>query len=117
MDFIETSEELNRLSTHLGKLSREYFETRKKFGETKHNLFILLVPHQGTDGFQRASIDKQLINLLAITPEHHKDEVYSTYKSYISLQEAYKGLEKLLDAYSSRIMALQSLMKWQREND
>lgn len=116
MDFIATEQELYDLTSQLRTLARQYYNTRKAYGEAKHGLHILLVPHQGEDGFKRASIDKQILNMLSITLDNHKEEVYAMYKDYIELEEKYKGLEKLIDATSSRIMAIQSLMRWEREN-
>ena len=117
MDFIETEQKLGELTGHLIKLSQRYSDARHSYGEAKHNLMILLVPHQGKEGFERAAIDKQIVRLLKETAEHHKDEVYGIYKNYVTSRETYKGLEKLIDAYSSKVMTLQSLMRWQREND
>ncbi len=117
LDFIETEQELAQLTAHLIELSKKYSNARHSYGQAKHNLMILLVPYQGKEGFERASIDKQIVRLLKETAEHHKDEVYIIYKDYVTSRETYKGLEKLIDAYSSKIMTLQSLMRWQREND
>jgi len=117
LDFLETEEKLAQLTAHLIELSKKYSDARHIYGQAKHDLMILLVPHQGKEGFERAAIDKQIVRLLGETPEHHKDEIYSIYKDYVTSRETYKGLEKLIDAYSSKIMTMQSLMRWQRGND
>lgn len=117
MEFVEVQQRLKELSENLQKNSERYYNIRRKFGEAKHNLFILLAPKQEEKDYRKASLDKQLIMLLHDTLEIHKPEVYRYYKNYIKLEQNYKGLKKIIEATEESIRAIQSLIRWQREND
>lgn len=116
MDIIATEQELRELAEKQREMCEQYFEARKRFGEAKLNLTVLLVPHQEEKDYRKASFEKQLLMLLADTPENHKPEVYGYYREYIEQEQRYKGLEKIIEAYASRISSLQSLMKWEKQN-
>ena len=116
MDFISVEEELKKLAEEQRELCQKYYDARHNFGIAKHNFLLLLTPKQSEKNYQKASIEKQMLMLLNETPENHKTEVYEYYKSVIELEQEYKGLEKLVDAFASRISAIQSLLKWEKSN-
>lgn len=116
MDYIETQETLAELTKKVIHYSHKYSEARTRYGQAARAIMILLVPKQKQDSYQRISLDKQILRLLSETPEDHKEEVYGYFREYKEAREEYKGLEKIIDAYSSKIMTLQSLMRWEREN-
>lgn len=117
MEFLEVEKRLRELSENLQKNSERYYHIRRKFGEAKHNLFILLAPKQEEKDYRKASLDKQLIMLLHDTPENYKPEVYTYYKNFLKLEQDYKGLGKIIEATAESIKAIQSLIRWQRESD
>jgi len=120
MDYIETERELLDLSNRQIRLAEEYRKARVAFGRAKHNLQIYLVPKQKNPRYQRAALDRQIMMLISdmLTDEDEKGlaHVRLAQEEYIKAQQEYKGLEKLLEAYTSRITVFQSLMRWQREN-
>jgi hypothetical protein len=116
MDFIETDAELKDLSSKLMELARLYYETRRDFGKAKKELFILLVPFQNDSKYSRAAIEKQITMMIADSPDENKEALSTMYGDYILLEQKYKGLEKLIEAYEAKISSLQSLLKWQRDN-
>ena len=115
MDFIEVEQRLRELSENLQKNSKRYCNVRMRFGRAKHNLYILLAPKQNEHDYRKAALEKQLIMLLAETPENHKPEVQGYYKNYVRLEQQYKGLEKIIEATAESIRAIQSLIRWERE--
>jgi hypothetical protein len=117
MDYVSTEIELSELSNKLIEVSRLYYKTRVKYGKVKREIFTLLAPRQSRPEYSKASIDKQLMLLVEETSgEDIGDGVKELFNDLILLEHEYKGLEKILEAYSIRISSLQSLMKWQRDN-
>ena len=112
MDFVGAEKELRKLSDSYAKLARRYAEERNWYGESELEVMFLLVPHQDDRAYQKASYEKQLVMLLGDCPEA-EDAVRAMKLS----RERYKGLEKMLDQRAARISALQSLMRYAREND
>lgn len=117
MDYLDTERELREKSEKQRGLCEDYEKIRKDFGVAKYNLFVLLTPKQDEKEYRKASLEKQLLMLRRDTQENHKKEVYDYFEKYITLEQEYKGLEKLIDAYASRISSLQSLMRWQRTGE
>ena len=78
---------------------------------------LLLIPYQKEDRYRKASWDKQILMLLADTPENHKVEVYGIAERYTKSKERYKGIDKMIEMRSSRISAIQSLMKFILRNE
>jgi hypothetical protein len=121
MDFVSTELELLELSEKQIELAEEYRKARRAFGKAKHNLQIYLVPRQTISKYQRSSLDRQIMMLLSDMAEEDDEEgltkVNEAHRIFVRAQQEYKGLEKLIDAYTSRITVFQSLMRWQREND
>ena len=121
MDYIETELTLTRLSNTYIEFASQYREARVKYGKAVHNLHIYLVPRQKDQRYRRCSLDRQVLLLLSDVTEEGDDdtvsEIMESYEVSIKAREDYKGLEKLLEAYMSRITVFQSLMRWQRDND
>ena len=120
MDYISTQKELLSLSTKQIELAEKYRQARREFGNAKHNLQIYLVPRQGTKKYQRAALERQIMMLICdLTDEKDEDglaHVVEAQEYLVKSEQEYKGLEKLLEAYTSRITVFQSLMRWQRDN-
>jgi len=121
MDYTQTEQELLGLSNQQIRLAEEYRLARTTFGKAKHNLQIYLVPRQTNSRYQRSALDRQIMMLISDMTEEKDEEglshVLKAHEDFIKAQQEYKGLEKLLEAYTSRITVFQSLMRWQREND
>lgn len=116
MDFIVVEKELRELANKQRELSGKYAKIRHDYGVARHNLFLLLVAKQKEKDYKKASLDKQIIMLLSETLECNKIEVYKYAEDYTKLEQDYKGLDKLIEAYASRISSIQSLLRYEREN-
>ena len=117
MDFVKTQEELRLLTGKLIKLGRQYKTAREAFGEAKYTLDVELTPKQDDPKYQKASFEKQLLMLRNSTIKKNKSVIYGYHEDYIKQEQRYKGIEKLMEAIISRITTIQSLIRWQREND
>lgn len=117
MDFIQTESELREVADKQRDLCQRYAEEREAYGKAAWAVMLLLVPKQQYDHYRKASFEKQLLMLLAETPEHHKAEVYGIVKQMQLSRERYKGLEKLIEQRAGRISSIQSLMRYARSND
>ena len=117
IDYISTEEELRKLAEAQRKLAYKYAKIRNDFGQARWEVMLLLTPHLAEDKYRKASAEKQILMLLSDTLENHKAEVYGICETYTKALQQYKGLERILDANSSRISAIQSLLRYAREND
>jgi aminopeptidase N len=117
MDFVATERELREVSEHQRELCRQYAIHRQEFGRASWEVMVLLVPNQRHDHFRKASYEKQILMLLADTPENHKEEVYGLVKQMKLSREKYKGLERLIEQAAGRISSVQSLLRFARSND
>lgn len=115
MDFISVEQEIASLSSKLLELSEKYYEVRCEYGRVKKELYIMLVPVQKIPRYQKMAVDKQLLTLIDEN-EELSEPLTILYQNYILLEQQYKGLEKLIGAYETKISTLQSLMRWQRDN-
>ncbi len=117
MDFIEAESELKEVAERQRILCQKYAQERQNYGQAAWDVMLLLVPNQQHDFYRKASFEKQVLMLLADTPEHHKEEVYGVVKQMKLCREKYKGLERLIEQAAGRISSLQSLMRYARQND
>lgn len=117
LDFISTENELRILSNKLIELSETYYKIREEYGKAKCELFVLLVPKQKDAKYARAALERQVMMMISEIEEgDQKDALIANYHEFLQLEQKYKGLERLLAAYETKVSSLQSLMKWQREN-
>lgn len=112
-DYITLQEEIEQLTASLIKHSQTYYEKRLTAAKARKHLFVLLALKQNQPRYRSASLDRQLLFLLSENEDNK--ELFDIYSEMITAEEEYKGLEKLITAYQSKISALQSLMKWGRE--
>ena len=91
------------------KVANQYYLIRKKHGQANVDLNLLLTPHlkKFRESKKNLGIDMAIKMLMAIEPV----AVTLFKESETSLHE-YKGLDRLLDAYEGKMMALQSIMKY-----
>ena len=117
LDFVPTQAKLEELTNKLLILGEAYREARESFGDAKNALVVLLIPKQDQAKYQKASFEKQLLLMLNETLEIHRAEVYQYHEDYVKQRDIYKGLDKQIETITTKIMTIQSLMKWQRQND
>lgn len=105
--------QLNLLTEDLLRFSKEYYEKRMEAARARKHLFVMLALKQNEARYKNAALDRQLLFLLSDNQGNQMIE--NMYSEMILAEEAYKGLERIISAYQSKISALQSLMKWGRE--
>lgn len=110
----EFETELHELTTRRVDLANKYAVERKTYGESKAEIDIILAGYilDMQEKKKNIGYEMALITLIA-----RKPEVGQVYKKMISHYNNYKAIEKMIDATESRIMSLQSVMKFYREND
>ncbi len=109
------------LSAELVDLSRQYADARNASAEAKKNMDIILAARY-LDGFlakkKNLGIDMAYLMLIneEIDPTGHS-EIKEYYETYHVKEAEYKGIEKMIEAISSRIMLIQSVMKYQLKGE
>ena len=105
-DYTDQLEELSRKRL---ALANKYALARKRYGELKSELDIILTGYilQMQEKTKNIGYERALLTLLALKPE-----LTSSYKDMIQQYNNYKAIERLLDAHDSRQTSLQSLMKY-----
>ena len=96
------------------ELSIQYEIERKRHGTAKAQLDILLAKKilDYADKKKNIGYDMALLFLMA-----QSDEAKVLYKKMVEADDNYKGLEKLLDAYKTKIMSTQSIMKYNLQGE
>jgi len=117
MEFKNLTEELENLHSHYRDNAFRYHEARKRFGDALYALNLFLVKKQKDKKYQKAAIDKQYLMLIEDAEPEAREGIEEYYRDYIKGKQDYKGLEKVLSVVQSRISVLQSLMRWERDND
>lgn len=107
-------QEINRLSVSRIDLSNKYATERKAYGEAKAEIDILLTGYiiEMQEKVKSIGYERSLLTLVAMKPE-----MKETYRATIKHFNNYKAIERMIDAHDSRIMAIQSIMRFNRTND
>lgn len=113
MDYAYFSQELTSLSNELIKVSERYNQERMKAANCRRTLYVLLAQKQNEARYKSAALDRQL--LLLLSDSNQDPDIKLVYEELLLSEESYKGLEKIINAYQTKISALQSLMKWGRD--
>ena len=108
------TEQLVELAESRIKLANKYAVERKKYGELKAELDIFLagkllslLEKKGNLGYETG-----LLMLIAEQPD-----LAPTYKEMIERFNNFKSIERMLDAHDSKTMSIQSILKYNKEND
>lgn len=117
MDFITAERELRKLSATQRRDARNYARIRHDYGQARWSVIVLLAAKQSNPDYRKSSFEKQVMMLLNECPENQKEEVYGYVRRMTELEQDYKGMKLLIEATGSRISQIQSLMRYQREND
>lgn len=108
MDISKISE-LSQLASQQIKNAEEYSIARMKAGAAESDLKILLTARlkelRGTK--KNLGIEMSILMLMEDSPNARY-----FYKEWMHWEGIYKGLEKLIDAYSSKLIFEQSILKY-----
>ena len=110
-DYSERLRELNHKRINLAK---QYGKARTEYGKAKADIDIIYASKvkEIMTIKRNAGYEVGLLLLIAITPS-----LKETYQEMIVSLHKYKALDKLLSAYESEIMTIQSTMKYNIKND
>lgn len=117
MDYKYFADQLEMLTQALIEKSSAYNESRLIAARCRKELYVLLAKKQNEQRYKNAALDRQLLLLLSDTIKDDKCDPHLQliYEELIMAEEEYKGLEKMIIAFQTKISALQSLMKWGRD--
>lgn len=102
--------ELSKVADEQVEIAKQYEKARKKSGLAKTQLDLIL-----TSKLRELRSDKKNLGVeMAILMLMEEDAVArDLYKEYMDEEAKYKGLERILDAYASKLITEQAIMKYQ----
>lgn len=107
--------ELQELTKRRIELANKYATERSAYGKAKADIDIIFAGKiiSMTEKKKNLGYEMGLILLMAQEGEYFRE----LYKSLVTHLNNYKALERMIDAVESKIMSLQSIMRFYREND
>ncbi len=112
---LDYAQQLEKYSSERIRLANKYAKDRKEYGDCKAGLDILFAAKilKLTEKKKNLGYETGLLLMIAESGETERD----LYKKMITHYNNYKAIEKMLDALESKIMSIQSVMRYNREND
>ena len=107
MEIENLQEELERFTQEDIKLAEQYRDARVAHAMAGRDISVLIAKHIPKDA---SSFENKMIKLLNF--EGIYEQAYNLLTSYEISKAEYKGLEAIRESYKGRIIAIQSLMKW-----
>ena len=108
-------EELNDLTDRRIKLANKYATARKSYGEHKSELDLLLAGKILKMQEKKKNIGVEMALIMLIGEEG--DWAKTAYAAMVKEYNNFKALERMLDAYDNKITAIQSILRFYRENE
>lgn len=108
----DKAKELSALANKQIELAGRYEQSRRKAGEAKTDLDILLVTHIKDIRAQKSNVGIEMAYIMLMEIEPTARQIY---KTMIEETENYKGLEVLIEAHQSKISLEQSVLRYFRE--
>ena len=114
MDTNNLIDEASELSNKHLNASYEYYNLQKKYGKVKAELNIIYASksQEINEIKKNAGYDTGMLIMIGKYPLYQ-----NPYKEMINLEQQCKGLDKVIEAIKSRIMYIQSIMKYQLEGE
>jgi hypothetical protein len=108
-------EEIIELTGKRYELAKKYAQERKLYGEAKAEIDILLAGKiiGLTEKKKNLGYEMGLIMLMA----ELGIDVIELYKKTVQHYNNFKAIERLLDSIDQKVMGLQSIMRFNRENE
>lgn len=108
------AEDLRAVAEIQVKNATAYADARQKSGLAERDLKIILAAHLAElrQNKKNLGVDMAILMLIEVN-----DIAKSLYSEWMAQEAKYKGLEKLLEAYSSKLITEQSLMKYQGQGE
>lgn len=116
---MDYAEEILKLADKRRDLATKYAVQRKKYGETKSEIDILYAAKLLSLLEKKKNLGYELGMLMMIANEKKEgvDILTNMYSDMIKHYNNYKAIEKMLDALETKIMAIQSIMKYNIDQD
>jgi hypothetical protein len=108
-------EEIIDITSKRIDLANKYAKERKEYGLAKSEIDILLAAKiiKLTETKKNLGYEIGLIMLMA----EGGIDVITVYKSMVQHYNNFKAIERMLDAMDSKVMGIQSIMRFNRENE
>lgn len=117
MDFIEASKELITLADEQIRIARIYYAAKIRAARAKLRLYLILTGEKLLSKYmeynKNIGVEKALLRMI----EEKGEEVKKEYKIFEEQTARYEGASKLFDAYTNKIIAIESLMKYQLKGE
>lgn len=108
-------QEILRLSEDMLQQSKNYSKARKESA-----ISFSIIKLELAKAYSELKGDKKIFGYdlaLIMLRENANDELLNHFKIYEEKEAEYKGLEKILEALKTRIMAIQSVMKYDLQGE
>lgn len=119
MSILDYSEQLASLTNSRLEFATKYAKERKAYGEVKGEIDIIyaskilgMLERKKNLGYETG-----LLMLIAQEKAEGVQILSDMYKEMIKHYNNYKAVERMLDALETKIMSIQSIMRYNREGD
>ena len=116
MDFNQAVEILE-LSQKQIELSQEYQKNCQKAGQAKLQLELILTGEKLLSKYRQTRKNLGLEMAILMMIEEKGEDTRQIFKEYHEAESKAEGLKQLLNAYNSKIIAYESLMKYQLKGE
>ena len=113
MDY-EKVKNLRKIASEQVEHAKKFCELRERAGIAKTKLELLLTSQLPAIRGEKKNVGVEMAYLMLMEIEPAAKEFYQEWQDS---EAKYKGLEKLLDAYATRISLEQSIFKYQRDGE
>lgn len=113
MDHIK-AQELSKLADVQIQNATAYFEARRRAGDALSALDLMVAASLTDFRSKKKNLGIELARLMLI---ENNPSAQSFFKEWQEPEARYKGLEKLLEAYATKISLEQSIMKFIKEGE
>ena len=100
---------LKEIADHQILVSKQYAKAREESGKAETELKLLLAPalNDISEGRKNMGIETALLRFIADNGSARK-----LYEEWHNKRAVYKGLEKIMDSYASKLITAQAIMKF-----
>jgi len=108
---------LESLTAERVRLAKKYADQRKIYGMRKAELDVLLAGKILSLVEKKKNVGYEVAVLMCMADEKDGKIFADIHKEMTTSYNNFKAIERMLDALESQIMSVQSIMRYNREND
>lgn len=112
MEILELIQQVE-LTNEIIDLSRQYRNAREASAQAECDLNVILASKLAEIREEKANVGLEMAHIMLMERDATSKELYVEYKKYEGL---YKGLEKVIRALETKVIYIESVMKFEREN-